>query len=304
MRYNFDFVGKRKGFLTLSLVLVALTLVMVFTKGFNLGVDFTGGIEISVTVSDLEMSVGEMRGLLSSVNPIFESARIIKQKPLTQEGSSDQLARFSIVVNSENEQGLKEDIIKALTSKGVKSSNILSVNRISGFAAQEIKGYAWTAVIVAVALILLYITIRFRFSFGIGAIIALVHDILITLGFYSIFGIEINAPVVAALLTLLGYSLNDTIVVYDRVRENLRKLRGKSIEEIVNRSINEVIVRSLNTSLTTFTAVLMLFIFSGEVLRPFAFGIMVGVVVGTYSSLHIAAPVVITWLGRSKVKIK
>lgn len=115
---------------------------------------------------------------------------------------------------------------------------------------------------------------------------------------------EINAPVVAALLTLLGYSLNDTIVVYDRVRENLRKLRGKNIEEIVNRSINEVIVRSLNTSLTTFTAVLMLFIFSGEVLRPFAFGIMVGVVVGTYSSLYIAAPVVISWLGRSKVKIK
>ncbi|HAA85384.1 MAG TPA: protein translocase subunit SecF, partial [Kosmotogaceae bacterium] len=113
-----------------------------------------------------------------------------------------------------------------------------------------------------------------------------------------------NAPVVAALLTLLGYSLNDTIVVFDRVRENLKKMRGHTIENIVNRSINEVIVRSLNTSITTFSVVLMLFIFSGEVLRPFAFGMLVGVIVGTYSSLYIAAPVVINWIKLRESRIQ
>jgi preprotein translocase subunit SecF len=123
-----------------------------------------------------------------------------------------------------------------------------------------------------------------------------VHDLVIVLGLYSIFGIEFNAPVIAAFLTLLGYSLNDTIVVYDRIRENLKKLRGKPITEIVNSSINEVIIRSINTSLTTFIAVLVLYIFSGEVLQPFAFGILAGVIVGTYSSLYIASPVVITWI--------
>ncbi|MCD6160540.1 MAG: protein translocase subunit SecF [Kosmotoga sp.] len=299
MRFNVDFVGKRRAFVFLSVLLILISIVLFFVKGFNLGIDFTGGTEVSVLVPDLNFSVADMRTELSAEDPIFGSARIIKQKPLSAE-SGQEKARFSIVVNVESDTELANIILKALADKGVTSSDMLSVNRISGFAAQEIKGYAWTAVIIAVALILLYITIRFQFSFGVGAIVALVHDLLITLGFYSLFGMEINAPVIAALLTLLGYSLNDTIVVYDRVRENMRKMGSKTIAEIVNKSINDVIVRSLNTSLTTFLAVLTLFIFSGEVLRPFAFGILVGVVVGTYSSLYIAAPVVIGWLERKK----
>jgi len=299
MRFNVDFVGKRRAFVFLSVLLILISIVLFFVKGFNLGIDFTGGTEVSVLVPDLNFSVADMRTELSVEDPIFGSARIIKQKPLSAE-SGQEKARFSIVVNVESDTELANTILKALADKGVTSSDMLSVNRISGFAAQEIKGYAWTAVIIAVALILLYITIRFQFSFGVGAIVALVHDLLITLGFYSLFGMEINAPVIAALLTLLGYSLNDTIVVYDRVRENMRKMGSKTIAEIVNKSINDVIVRSLNTSLTTFLAVLTLFIFSGEVLRPFAFGILVGVVVGTYSSLYIAAPVVIGWLERKK----
>ncbi|AKI96974.1 protein translocase subunit SecF [Kosmotoga pacifica] len=298
MRFNIDFVGKRRAFIFFSILLILISIVLFFVKGFNLGIDFTGGTEVSVLVPDLNFSVAQMRAELSSEDPIFGSARIIKQKPLTTENGQEEKARFSIVVNVESEVELTNIILKALSDKGVTSSDLLSVNRISGFAAQEIKGYAWTAIVIAVALILLYITIRFQFSFGVGAILALVHDLLITLGFYSLFGMEINAPVLAALLTLLGYSLNDTIVVYDRVRENLRKMGGKNIAVIVNKSINDVIVRSLNTSLTTFLAVLTLFIFSGEVLRPFAFGILVGVVVGTYSSLYIAAPVVIKWLER------
>ncbi|RKX49457.1 MAG: protein translocase subunit SecF, partial [Thermotogae bacterium] len=257
MRFNVDFVGKRRAFVFLSVLLILISIVLFFVKGFNLGIDFTGGTEVSVLVPDLNFSVADMRTELSAEDPIFGSARIIKQKPLSAE-SGQEKARFSIVVNVESDTELANTILKALADKGVTSSDMLSVNRISGFAAQEIKGYAWTAVIIAVALILLYITIRFQFSFGVGAIVALVHDLLITLGFYSLFGMEINAPVIAALLTLLGYSLNDTIVVYDRVRENMRKMGSKTIAEIVNKSINDVIVRSLNTSLTTFLAVLTL----------------------------------------------
>ncbi|MFW6119302.1 MAG: protein translocase subunit SecF [Petrotogales bacterium] len=302
---QFNFVSKRKSFLILSLIIIAVALIFIFSKGFNFGVDFTGGTEISLTVSNVDATVGDVRGDLVEENELFESARIIKQRPLaeTLEGETVTKARFSIIVTGEqaNElENLEGIIVNALDDEllGVSSDDIVSVNTISGFAAQEIKGYATTAVIVAVALVLLYITVRFRFAFGLGAILALVHDLVIVLGLYSIFGIEFNAPVIAAFLTLLGYSLNDTIVVYDRIRENLKKLRGKPITEIVNSSINEVIVRSINTSLTTFIAVLVLYIFSGEVLQPFAFGILAGVIVGTYSSLYIASPVVVTWISK------
>lgn len=298
---QFNFVSKRKIFIMISLIIIAVALIFVFSKGFNFGVDFTGGTEISLTVSNVDTTVGEVREHLVKENKLFESARIIKQRPLaeTLEGETVTKARFSVIVTGETAEKLEDTIVKALSDPlGVTSNDIVSVNTISGFAAQEIKGYMTTAVIVAVALVLLYITIRFRFVFGLGALLALVHDLVIVLGLYSIFGIEFNAPVIAAFLTLLGYSLNDTIVVYDRIRENLKKLRGKPITEIVNSSINEVIIRSINTSLTTFIAVLILYIFSGEVLQPFAFGILAGVIVGTYSSLYIASPIVITWISK------
>jgi preprotein translocase subunit SecF len=302
MTFNIDFVGKKKYYITLSLLLIAVSLVFFFTKGFNFGVDFTGGIEVSVSVPDENMTVAEVRGLLSAEDANLASARIIKQRPLLEEGTEEESGRFSIIINSsENEEVVRGKMLRALGSEGVTDKNILSISTISGYAAQEIRGYAWIAVVVSIALLLLYITIRFKFSFAVGAILALVHDVVIVLGFYSIFGIEINAPVIASLLTLVGYSLNDTIVVYDRIRENRKKMRGADgIEAIVNRSINEVIVRSFNTSLTTFIAVLTLYIFSGEVLQPFAFGMLVGVIVGTYSSLYIASPIVITWLKNSE----
>ncbi|MEA2067369.1 MAG: protein translocase subunit SecF [Thermotogota bacterium] len=298
---QFNFVNKRKIFIMISLIVIAVALIFIFSKSFNFGVDFTGGTEISLTVSNVDTTVGEVREHLVKENELFESARIVKQRPLaeTLEGETVTKARFSVIVAGETAKKLEEIIVKALSEPlGVKSDDIVSVNTISGFAAQEIKGYMTTAVIVAVALVLLYITIRFRFVFGLGALLALIHDLVIVLGLYSIFGIEFNAPVIAALLTLLGYSLNDTIVVYDRIRENLKKLRGKPITEIVNSSINEVIIRSINTSLTTFIAVLVLYIFSGEVLQPFAFGILAGVIVGTYSSLYIAPPIIITWIAK------
>ncbi|WP_129408892.1 protein translocase subunit SecF [Marinitoga lauensis] len=298
-----DFVGKRKVFILLSLLLVITGLIFVFTKGFNLGVDFAGGTEFVIS-SDKEISINEIRDILSSIKSEYATAKIAKLKNLNVENS--ELFQYSVVLKESlsGSTALKEELIKSMKSKfsekGIKI-DFLEFNDVSGYAAEEIKSYAWYAVIISLVLLLAYITLRFKFSFGVGAIIALAHDIIITMGFYSLFGIEINVAAIAAFLTLAGYSLNDTIVVYDKIRENMKKLRGKkSIEEIVNTSINEVIVRSINTSLTTFLVVLPILIWGGRAIAPFAFGLAVGVVVGTYSSLYIASPIVIGWIKKAK----
>ncbi|RKX38413.1 MAG: protein translocase subunit SecF, partial [Thermotogae bacterium] len=214
-------------------------------------------------------------------------------------GDPPNISKFSIVVSKiyeAKEKGRVTEAINDALRKANVKGEIASFSETGGTAAEEIKRGTWTAIIVATIVILLYITIRFNFVFGVGAIVALIHDVMITLGFFSFSGYEINVPAVAALLTLIGYSLNDTIVVCDRIRENMKRYRGRSIESIVNQSINEVIVRTINTSLTTFMVVFMLFLFAGKVIKPFAFGMVIGTIVGTYSSLYIAAPIVIRWV--------
>jgi len=295
-----DFVGKRKIFVAVSIALMVFSLVVIFTKGFKLGVDFSGGTELTVIVESKNVDVAEMRKALSDYNPAFEAALISRQQSA---GETSDMSKFSVVIsrfftNPDAKQALVSHLKEWFQTE--KNADIeVSFTAVSGAAALEIRSGTWWAVILAVVLILGYVTFRFRFVFGIGAIVALVHDLLITMGFYSLFGIELGVPAVAAFLTLLGYSLNDTIVVYDKIRENMRKMRGNPPEKIVNTSINQVIVRSLNTSITTFIVVLSLLLFSGKVLQSFAFGLVVGVIVGTYSSLYIASPIVIGWLKRS-----
>ena len=159
----------------------------------------------------------------------------------------------------------------------------------------ELQGKALMSIIFAITGILLYISIRFELSFAIGAISALVHDVLITLGIFSILGYEISLPIIAAFLTIVGYSLNDTIVVFDRIRENLKKIKSEKNIQIFNQSINESLSRTVITSLTTFIVVFILYLSGGEVIRYFAFAMIIGVMVGTYSSIYIASPVVLLW---------
>ena len=296
-RREIDFVGKRKIFITISLVLIVISLISIFTKGFNFGVDFVKGTEIIILVKDPKFTVDQMREKLSAIDPEYSKARITK---VTSAGGTGDYSKFQIVLKQFFEKAVdKEKFVNELKKVfGNLEVSAESFRAVSGVAATELKLASWNAAILAIILILLYITFRFQFSFAIGAVAALVHDALITLGFYSMFSIEFNSAVVAALLTLLGYSLNDTIVVYDRIRENLKRFRGKPIENVVNRSINEVISRTINTSLTTFMVVFVLYLFAGVVLKPFAFGLTVGVIVGTYSSLYIASPIIIGWLGR------
>ena len=296
MKKQIDFVGKRRIFIMLSLALIILSLVSMFSKGFNLGVEFTGGSEIIIRIEDPNFTEAQVRKIVTPLGEEFTMARITKVKSL---GDPPNISKFSIVVSKiyeAKEKGKVTEAINDALRKANVKGEIASFSETGGTAAEEIKRGTWTAIIVATIVILLYITIRFNFVFGVGAIVALIHDVVITLGFFSLSGYEINVPAVAALLTLIGYSLNDTIVVCDRIRENMKRYRGRSIESIVNQSINEVIVRTINTSLTTFMVVFMLFLFAGKGIKPFAFGMVIGTIVGTYSSLYIAAPIVIRWV--------
>jgi len=295
---NVDFVGKRKFFITLSSILIVIALILSFTKSFNFGIDFAGGTELTASL-DKKVEISEIRNVLKDIKSDYATAKIVELKPL--KGQEDKFL-FTITIKDSFSTEQKENFLASL-KKGFGDNNFekLQFNDVSGAAAEEIKTFAWYAVLISLVLLLGYISLRFKFSFGVGALIALAHDIIIVLGLYSLFNIEINVSAIAAFLTLAGYSLNDTIVVYDRIRENMKKMRGKDISEIVNKSINEVIVRSLNTSITTFAVVLLMLLMGGRSIAPFAFGLTFGVVVGTYSSLYIASPLVIGWLKKSKV---
>jgi len=160
-------------------------------------------------------------------------------------------------------------------------------------AGKELRRKGFWAIVYSIIGLLIYISWRFEFRFAIGAILALVHDVLVTIGVFSMMNKEFNLPILAAILTIVGYSLNDTIVVFDRIRENMRKMKGVKFEELVNRSINETLSRTILTSLTTLIAVVVFFLFGGGVIRDFAFALIIGIVTGTYSSIYIASPVVI-----------
>ena len=174
-----------------------------------------------------------------------------------------------------------------------KNDFILSIGKVSPKVGSELSGKAIMAIIYAITLILIYISLRFEFVFAIGAIAAIAHDVTITLGIFSILGYEISLPVVAAFLTIVGYSLNDTIVIFDRIRENLKTIKKDSIIDTVNKSINESLSRTIVTSLTTFFVVLILYFFGGEVIRYFSFALIIGVLVGTYSSIFVASLIVV-----------
>ena len=292
MRREIDFTSKRKMFLIISAVLIIVSIISIFTRGFNFGVDFAGGTDI-VFSSKEDLSVSEIREMLTAVDEDFEMARISKMSDIRTDEES--VSSFSVIVQDFFDADQKEAFIENLS--GLK---VQSFNAVSGFAAEELKEKSTWIAIIALAIILIYITVRFKFSFGIGAILALAHDAIITLGLYSIFSIPFDVSVIAAILTLLGYSLNDTIVVYDRIRENMKRFRKEGIEKTINNSINQVLGRTINTSLTTFIVVFTMLIFGGSGLQPFAFGMTVGVIVGTYSSIYIASPLLIGMLSKKK----
>ncbi len=293
---HFDFVGKRKVFISISAVMVAISLIFIFTKGFNFGVEFLGGSELILRVESSNFTEADVRKILSDISSEFSSARVTRVRSI---GDPENVVKFSVTLTktftTEEKADVQAQIESKISERNLKGQ-VISFNETGGSAAEEIRRLTWRAVIITLVAILVYITLRFNFVFGVGATLALVHDVVVTMGFFSILSYELNVPAVAALLTLIGYSLNNTIIVYDRIRENMKKFKGRETLSIVNDSINQVFRRTINTSVTTFIVVFVLLLFAGNAIKPFAFGMTVGTIVGTYSSIYVASPLVIRWV--------
>lgn len=289
---NINFVGAMKPAFTLSAaVLVVSVILMVIHGGPRLSIDFTGGSVLQVIVDPVP-TVGEVRSAL--LDKGYEGVQV------TEFGSADEfLITFP---NSDSEvktldaaQVLLNDLRESLPGSDIELRREESVGPKIG---DELRKGATSAVFGALALIVLYITFRFVFRYGIAAIMALVHDVTLTLGVFSLLNLEISLSIIAAFLTIIGYSLNDTIVVFDRIRENMKLRRKESYRQVINRSINECLSRTVLTSLTTFAVAFCLYLLGGAVIHDFAFALTFGVVVGTYSSMFIASPILVWWTER------
>ncbi len=286
---NFDFIAWRWQALALSLLIIAGGVTLLIVRGgLPLGIDFSGG---TLIVIEFEEPVTEdaVRAALASV----EGEKVVQQY-----GAADasqmmvRLPQTGPEVGTSLEEGA-EAVRTALRNSAVGGFEVVGQELVGPVIGQELRQRGIQAFVFAMAGILLYIGLRFRFSFGVGAIVAVAHDIMVTVSLLMFFGYELSLNVVAAMLTITGYSVNDSIVVFDRVRENLRVMRRDQFDQLVNRSINQTLARTFITSGTTGFAVAALYVFGGEVLRGFAFTMLVGVISGTYSTIFIAASIAI-----------
>ncbi|MHA1549890.1 MAG: protein translocase subunit SecF [Alphaproteobacteria bacterium] len=259
----------------LSSILVVGSITLIATKGLTFGIDFTGGIAVEITKNE-GMTISGLRTKLSSLNPEVQSIGDGKTISIRLQGSPDE---------AEEMANLKE--LKVILGDGI---NYRSVDLVGPKVGGELIERGVYALLLALLAIAAYIWIRFGTVFSIGAITALFHDVILTLGFFVLIDLEFNLTAVAAILTIAGYSVNDTVVVYDRVRENLRKYRKKEFKELLDLSLNETFSRTILTSVTTFLAVIALVVFGGSVLASFSYALLFGVLVGTYSSMYIAVP--------------
>ena len=294
---NIDFINNSKFTIFLSSALILASIFsLIINNGPELSIDFKGGTLIAVNYTK-PVNINDLRSKLKTVNIDGENFDFSSAEIKHFGNESSVALRIANIENEpENFSGKLIEVLKNSFPDGYpknKNDFILSIGKVSPKVGSELSGKAIMAIIYAITLILIYISLRFEFVFAIGAIAAIAHDVTITLGIFSILGYEISLPVVAAFLTIVGYSLNDTIVIFDRIRENLKTIKKDSIVDTVNKSINESLSRTIVTSLTTFFVVLILFFFGGEVIRYFSFALIIGVLVGTYSSIFVASLVVV-----------
>ncbi|HQA53939.1 MAG TPA: protein translocase subunit SecF [Synergistaceae bacterium] len=283
-KLNLPFMKYRMYAILISLVFVAFSIGLVAFKGLNLSVDFTGGLVLQVEFS----SPAEVAEIRSSLSSIGQGQAIIQAY-----NKNEILIRFQ----AQDEEVRREVLEKLKNDFG--DLKVLKIDKVGPVVGKELRAQAIIALSLALAGILTYMAFRFKFRFGIAAVAALVHDTLIMLGIYSLTGKEVSVAFIAAILTVVGYSLNDSIVVLDRIRENWASARTKGIIELVDLSINQTLARTINTSLTTLLPVIAMYIFGGEVIGNFAFAFLVGILVGTYSSIYIASSIVAEWYLRS-----
>jgi preprotein translocase SecF subunit len=294
---NIDFLGRTNITTLLSFFLISAGIIsMVLNGGPKLSIDFKGGTLVAVNYTE-PVNIEKIRSELSSVLIDGQSFNFSNAE-IKYFGDESNIAVRIASMEEEPEQFSKKfsDKLASIFPNLVpvdKNNFILSVEKVGPKVGAELSSDALMAILSALLLILIYVSVRFEFKYAVGAIAALVHDVLITIGVFSILGYEISLAVIAAFLTIVGYSLNDTIVIFDRVRENVKTTKNAPMKNIINQSINESLSRTIITSLTTFFVVLILFLFGGEVIHTFSFAMIVGVLIGTYSSIFVASPVVI-----------
>ncbi len=290
---NYNFIQWRWHAIALSVVVILAGFGMMVTRGLPLGIDFSGG---TIVVLKFQQPVGEdaLRRSLDAV----PGEKVVQQ--FGDAGANEWLVRLPEITTEEGaslEQGARA-VVDAVTKANLGQFEVISQEIVGPVIGADLQRKGIYATLASIVGITIYIGIRFRFAFAIGAIAATLHDILVTLAFLTFFGYDLSLNIVAAILTITGYSVNDTIVIFDRVRENLRSKRRESLETVVNTSVNQTLSRTLITAGTTFMAVLSLYLFGGEVLEGFAFTMLVGIVSGTYSTVFIAAAIAILLSGK------
>ena len=277
-----DYIGKRKIWYTISLLILIPGILSLFIQGLNKGIDFTGGSLLEIRF-EKPVSTDSVRQVIAGFG---------LPNAIVQDAGDNQFLIRTPELNEEQNSKLLSDF-----QEKIGKTQILRNEKVGGVIGKELTRNAVLAIIISAVLMVIYITVRFQFYFGLAAILALLHDALVVLGIFSLFQIEIDSTFVAALLTLLGYSINDTIVVFDRIRENLNMKKKEALAPLVNKSISQVLVRSINTVLTVILALVALLIFGGETTKVFAFTLLIGTVLGTASSIFVASPL---WVDLSR----
>ena len=267
-----------------SSILILISILLLFFKGLNFGVDFKGGTLIEIRTSNNSISISDLRKSFNKMNLGDISVKEFGTK-------NDFIVKFEKKIN--DKENTIENIRKNLSSLIGNTFEFRRVESVGPKVSSELLTSGIIAIALSLCAMLIYIWIRFEWQFSLGAIIALFHDVILTLGFFSLFGFEINLSIVAAVLTIVGYSMNDTVVIFDRVRENLKKYSDIKIFDLTNISINETLSRTIITSITTLLALLSIYFFGGEILKGFSFAMILGVIFGTYSSIYIANPILV-----------
>ncbi len=276
---TYDFMGKRIPFLGFSALLVIISFVLLFTKGLNLGIDFSGGTLVQVQYTQ-NAPIDKIRDVL------FEDERFTKAT-VTKFGSDSEIIIKIPTASTELGKDIGDDIRVILKSTG--DYEIRRVDMVGPKVGNALQEKGITALVLALIIILIYVSFRFEWRFAIASILALIHDITIALGAIVLFNVDVNLDILAAILTILGYSLNDTIIVFDRIREGVNTSKENHLDSVVNESISRTLSRTTLTSLTTFFVVFTLYMFGGEIISGFSFTLLIGIIVGTYSSIFIAA---------------
>lgn len=281
-----DILGKRKIWYTVSLILIGIGLLFLIINGLNLGIDFSGGTLMEFSFES-DVTTEDVRGVLERIEIAPNSQ--IQNSETENEGKRGILIRAK-TLSSEN----IADVENAINEE-FDSADMLRTEMVGPTIGRELRINALLAMLAASIGIIIYISFRFEFSFAVVSLIALMHDVLITVGLFALMGIEINTSFVAAVLTIIGYSINDTIVIFDRIRENMKLMHKSSFIEQANSAVVDTLPRSINTSVTTLIAVLAIYFFGGASIKTFMLALFIGMLAGTYSSIFVASPLLVTW---------